>query len=110
MALYSKNPGSWRTSANGTLKCHRPTSAQAGEANGKPIDGKLDASTVQHGGNRRCKRVKRIAITRDETRMTHHINRTGKEAARKARKRAARTEQHLTGLALGLMLVIAEGE
>lgn len=106
MALYSKNPGSWRTSINGTLKCHRPTSAQVGEAHGKPIDGRLDLSTVHHGGNRRCKRVKRIPLTRDETRMVHHtkVGRTGKNA----RKRAARAERQLTGLAAGLMLIIAQ--
>jgi hypothetical protein len=111
MARYSKNPGNWRTSANGSLKAHRPTcagigNAENGRANGKPIDGKLDPSTVQHGGNRKGKRVKRIAITRDETRMTHHSARTGKNA----RKRAERENRHLTALAACLMLAIAESE
>lgn len=102
MALHSKNPGHWRTSAGGTIKCHRNTSANLGS--GKVIDGVIDPSTVQHGGNRRCKRVKRIPVSRDETRMTHSANRTGKNA----RKRAARNENHLTALAACLMLAIAQ--
>lgn len=102
MALYSKNPGHWRTSANASLKAHRPTSANIGS--GKVIDGVLDPSTVQHGGNRRCKRVKRIPVSRSETRMIHSANRTGKNA----RKRAIRQENHLTALAACLMLAIAQ--
>jgi hypothetical protein len=104
MAGYSKNTGSWRTSANGNLNAHRTTSAKIGEAHGRPIDGRLDLSTVQHGGNRRSKRVKQIATTRNETRMVHHSARTGKNA----RKRAQRQENHLTGLAVALMLAIAQ--
>jgi len=86
MSLHSKNPGHWRTAARGTLKSHRATCANVGEANGKPIDGSLDPSTVGHGGNRKGKRITHIPMDRTETRTIHRHNRAGKRAARKAAK------------------------
>ena len=85
MALYSKNPGHWRVAANGSLKPYRPTIEKM--HSGGEVDGALKLAHVPAGKLPRQKRVKRIPLTREETRMTHS---PGKNAAKNARKRAAK--------------------
>jgi hypothetical protein len=54
MALYSKNPGHWRTSRTGSLNAHHSTVERA--HSGRPIDGRLLLEDVPAKGIHRRKR------------------------------------------------------